>query len=181
MAFLLEILASLALLHFVWEGILAPSIRLRLRYKLFSLRDQLRLLKMRKEVEDEELVCLQSAINTTIHVLARFDLASLSRSARAIDREPLLKKRVEKRMAVIRECDSKTYQEIYEELLTTARHAVAVNNGFWFLYLFPFLVAALGIRTVTRFITELISVPEGELSRVLPFDLPAGRRFAACG
>jgi hypothetical protein len=40
------ILISLAALHFVYESILAPSLRLSLRFTLFALRDEVRQLKI---------------------------------------------------------------------------------------------------------------------------------------
>jgi len=40
------VLAGLAVYHFVYEGILAPSFRLKLRFELFELRDELRKLKI---------------------------------------------------------------------------------------------------------------------------------------
>ncbi len=45
MIYAISILFWLAILHFIYEGIILPSIRLNLRYKLFVLRDELRSLR----------------------------------------------------------------------------------------------------------------------------------------
>ncbi|MGH8330614.1 MAG: hypothetical protein ACRER3_22985, partial [Pseudomonas fluorescens] len=56
----------LAFVHFVFESILAPSFRLKLRFEIFALRDELRLLKIECEssLHDKHFEYLQSSLNT---------------------------------------------------------------------------------------------------------------------
>jgi hypothetical protein len=52
---MLQLMFFLALAHFIYESILAPSWRLSLRFRLFSLRDEVRALEAdcRDGLDDE--------------------------------------------------------------------------------------------------------------------------------
>ena len=59
------VLLALAVFHFVYESILAPSLRLSLRFRLFALRDEARQLKIEcvDSLNDAHCVFLQASIN----------------------------------------------------------------------------------------------------------------------
>jgi hypothetical protein len=73
------ILLALAVFHFAYEAILAPSLRLSLRFRLFVLRDEVRRLKIEclESLNDNHFVFLQGSINGLISMLHRVDMALL--------------------------------------------------------------------------------------------------------
>jgi hypothetical protein len=168
-ALLFEILILLAFLHFVYERIIAPSARLRLRYRLFAIRDGLRWLRIDAECSEEEFRLLDAAMNNVIRMLHRFDISSVLRSAQIIEADPTLRNRIEKRMAIIEETRNADYQRLNTELLAIAKKAMLVNNGACFFYLVPIVMVIAGIEKLSRFIKKLVSVPEGELGKVIEF------------
>jgi hypothetical protein len=78
MTILLSVMMLLTLAHFIYESIVAPSLRLKIRYDLFALRDELRFLKIKRgsSLDDKHYVYLQDSINTMISHLARYDIAT---------------------------------------------------------------------------------------------------------
>lgn len=54
MATALFILFIFAIYHFVYESIIAPNVRLELRFELFKLRDELRNIKLNRELSKED-------------------------------------------------------------------------------------------------------------------------------
>lgn len=177
-ALLFELIILLAFLHFVYESIIAPSARLRLRFRLFALRDKLRWLRIKQGCNEEEFRYLDAAMNNVIRILHRFDIASVNRSAHIIQADPALKGRVEKRIAVIEQSSCVEFQQLNKELLRIARQAIIVNNGACFFYLFPIVFVVAGIEKITQLIKKLVSVPEGELGKVMEFG--TGEQLAAC-
>lgn len=103
MTVLLEIMFFLALVHFIYESILAPSWRLRLRFRLFALRDELRALKgeCRGLLDDEHFAYLQDSINTMIAMLHRYDVAAVAAAELRYRRDPEFRRCVEIRTAIL--------------------------------------------------------------------------------
>ncbi len=73
------ILLALAIIHFIYEGIIAPSMRLHYRYRLFTLRDELRFLKAthKDELPDEVFILLQNILNNSITLLHRVNFVAV--------------------------------------------------------------------------------------------------------
>ena len=72
------------MMHFIYESIILPSIRLSLRFKLFALRDQLRRMVMQGTASDEVFRIQQSSINNAINMLSWADQAMISRACHAL-------------------------------------------------------------------------------------------------
>src|ERR1035441_10315344 len=67
-----------ALLHFIWEGILAPSLRHNIRLDLFALRDNLRRLKINNpELPNDAFNTVQDGLNGAIKHLSDIDIPLL--------------------------------------------------------------------------------------------------------
>jgi len=96
------ILGLYALLHFILESIVAPSVRFNIRLDLFAMRDKLRLLKINDpEIGDEVFGVLQDGINGAIKYLYDIDIPFLLHCDVLVNRDPQLKESVEKRRAAV--------------------------------------------------------------------------------
>src|SRR5947208_1510809 len=93
------VFALLALGHFVYEGIVAPTWLLHERFKLFALRDELRRLKIarRDGLAAKHFDYLQGAINGLIHNAERIDATMLVALQRRAKRDPQFLAKVEAR------------------------------------------------------------------------------------
>ena len=86
---LLISLAVLAILHFIYEAIILPTIRWNLRNELFSLRDKLRNVVINKEQYDPATFELaHSGINHFINRLHHLDLGFQFKIFQVIKRKP---------------------------------------------------------------------------------------------
>lgn len=155
----------LALLHFVYERLLLPSIRLRLRFRLFAIRDALRWLKINDEVDQDSFVFLESAINNVIRTLHHFDAATIYASNQRLANDEGLRRRVARRIQVQENCANAEFQRLRETLLSTATSAVLANNGTWFFYLVPILLFVICCNQIRQRIKAFLSVPEAELEK----------------
>lgn len=171
MSYLIATLAVVALLSFVYESILAPSLRLTMRFELFALRDDLRRLKIVGGVSDRHFQYLQDSINTLISVLHRFDLAAITGIERELQRNVMLRQYVAARSRVLEDCRSPAAAEIYRRTLRIAVRALLVNSGAWVIYVGPVVAAFSSVSKLkASFKATLdvsVSLRERELQRLL--------------
>jgi hypothetical protein len=171
--FLVAILVA-ALYHFIYESILAPSWRLKLRFELFVLRDKVRALKVDHGVafQDKHYHYLQDSINTLLSLLARFDLATLGRIEAEMKRNPELQQQSDERSQVLDDCDLEDAKLIRYASLRIAIAALAVNSGGWFIYVLPPLSLALGLKryfsSFRQRIKAVVAIPQSEINKFAP-------------
>ncbi|MFY0631111.1 MAG: hypothetical protein JXR05_12070 [Flavobacteriaceae bacterium] len=130
------ILLGLALWHFAYESVIAPSIRFELRFKYFKLRDELRcinfqeLSKEGKKAVDtlDELICYLINSNSSI-TFGNYMLLKKNKS----DEEIL--ENSNSFDTILKEADNNRIIEIEKELRGLASKALLVNHGSWGLYL----------------------------------------------
>src|SRR5262249_18411987 len=158
--------------HFIYDGIILPSIRLKFRYRLFRLRDELRELKVLEgeKLEDTVFHYLQGSINNAIRMIPRSDIATALRAKKAIEHDSHLAHLVEKRKALIEQCPIDKVREIEGAAISTVSSALLANNGMLCLYFLPFALLVmclvlLGSSTgaVWKPLTNILYAPESKL------------------
>src|SRR5690349_485204 len=99
MSYAIFCLVILAMLHFIYESILAPSFRMKLHFELCALRDELRRMQWgRRGAQGEEnFQYLNESLNALASVLHRFDVGTLAAVKQEMMRNPVLKKEAEQR------------------------------------------------------------------------------------
>src|SRR5215213_10262893 len=155
-------LPLLAVAHFVFESILAPSLRLRLRFKFFALRDALRALKIAcdSKLDDKHFDYLEESINTFIGVLPRIDFAMVTASELEYRRDEEFRRRVDQRLMVLDDCVIPDAKEIRTKTLRLATWALAVNSGVVVAISLPFAMFALGYQGLKKRLRTFASIPE---------------------
>jgi len=175
--FLIAILV-VAFYHFVYESILAPSWRLKLRFELFVLRDRVRTLKIENPggFQDRHYHYLQDSINTLLSLLARFDWATLSLLEAEMKRDPEFQRQSDERSQVLDDCELEEAKLIRRASLRIATVAFALNSGGWFIYVVPPMVIGAGLvsyySSFKRRIKSIVAIPEAEINRVAPEESP---------
>ncbi|WP_116808358.1 hypothetical protein [Steroidobacter cummioxidans] len=174
MYYCIVILVAVAILQFVYESIIAPSLRLELRFELFKLRDEVRLLKIDSSgagngVEFAELHFyeLQDSINSLISLLFRFDLATVSAISAEIERDAELKRRVVERSRILDDCALPEILAIRGEQFRIATKALVVNSGPVLIWLVLPALLFVGYRALRNKVKDSLTVPETDLKRLL--------------
>jgi hypothetical protein len=172
MSYLIIGLLVVATAHFVYESILAPSLRLRLRFELFSLRDELRDLGMggQAALDDRQFEYLQDSLNLLISVLDRFDGTTLIAVEKELRRNPLLRAQTEMRLSVVERCENLRARSIRAQCVRIAAQALAVNHGGACLYVLPLALPSLGYSRLRRLIAASLSLSDARLAKVAPLE-----------
>lgn len=163
---------ALAVIHFTYEAIILPSIRIYIKYKLFELRDKLRLLKFANSnsLGDELYHNLQDSINVAIRFNHVSTLHTMLIAKKAIETDPGLRARIEKRMDLIANSSNEEVFAIWHKTMIFVASGTIANNGVWLIYIFPILLLILSYKKCYDFIKQIVSVPNSEIDKVLPHD-----------
>lgn len=170
MTILFFVFLALVVFHFVWEGIIAPSIRLEIRYKLFKLRDELRRLKIEQgnRFSDEIFDDLQKTINNEIGLLHRGNIGNLYRAYRKFGNDEGLVAEMTRLEKLIEECPLDEVRDVRNKSVGWGMLGFLVNSGGWFVYIVPPVLLAISYGTIRSFIKKLIVLPEKDIDRIIP-------------
>lgn len=165
----------IALFHFIYDGILLPSIHLDLRFRLFALRDELRDLKMqyRDSIDDEVYQIIQSSINNAVNILPQINVSMLIKTQKLVEIDKNLKEKIRKNDRKIEECAVKECKVIRQKSLRCLTYAFFANGGAWFLYLIPIFYTLFVVKKLTLTMKELIVIPENDINKKLLKDVGA--------
>lgn len=155
------VMLGLALWHFVYEGIIAPSRRFAIRLDSFALRDEVRSRMIERSSGSEEFADVEQAINTTISLCAYLSWIDLIMFKRAIEQDPKLKAAIEERR-----CRLEGYEftgELQQRSVLLVVKALTANSGGWLVFVVPPLLAWLSLKYVSDTIYSAIVTPFQEL------------------
>jgi len=165
-------LLALALWHFICDGILAPSLRLRIRYRLFAVRDNLRALQgQESQVSAEVFHVLHENINTAIELVPALSVSLISTAERVFRDDPDLREWVEARVRIVDSCSIEEVQDVRTRMIALVRDALIVNTAGWLIWVIPIA----GILHLVRSIPKLVVLPIQKIQDVAPtsFQSPA--------
>lgn len=162
MAIMLVISIALVVWHFVYDGILAPAFRQQLRNELFCLRDQLRNLRIKSEIETRELEGFEfvhTGINVFITSLSDLNLTAPFELNREMRRDEHLKKKIFDRLELVNSCPNSEVQKIFKDTVTVVVRGFLINMGAWLIYVAPVLVVLICFKKIKDLMSELIVAP----------------------
>lgn len=164
MEILIFVVAALAVLHFVYEGIVAPSLRMQARNELFELRDELRTLHIdgADGCDGEAFEMVHSSLNAYIDRLHAVDARFVYRMQHSL-RKPELRRQLDAQVEVLRNARSQPLQNIGRRAGRVIERAIAVNSGGWAFLIVPVvlvsIVTVLSVQRMSRFAIKLLWFP----------------------
>lgn len=170
MEYAIIVFLAFAVFHLVYESIIAPSIRLKLSFELFKVRDEARFLKIQhgNQFECKHFDYLQDTINILLKSLHSFDVIALTQAQNAIKHDKALQEHVQKRKIIFDDCKMPEAIAIRKETLNIAAKIILVNNGAWFVYLIPIGIVAMIYKSLSDSVKEVFSLSEGDFNKVSP-------------
>lgn len=161
MSAIILIAVLLAILHFVYESIVLPSIRMRLRDNLFRLRDELRRIRIDQpeKCDRQVFLFLDTGICRFLNKLSLMTFALKHDVDRAMEHDPSLKNEIERRLRAVESCDSAEFRRIYGDVHKVLTCALLANSGAWFFYLIPIALAVCCFSRVATAVKELLMMP----------------------
>jgi hypothetical protein len=174
MSILFIILFAMSVFHFVYEGIIIPSLRLSLRFKLFAIRDQLRRFKAENEISDEIFFLLNDSINNAIRLIPHVTLGVVVKALKDLIDNAELRRKVEAKIALIENCGIKELQQIRQASNDVMRKAFLANSFAFMIYLLPIsAIVALSslvikkVKNLFKYLMNMPIYPEVEIEKIV--------------
>ena len=136
--------------HLLYEAVIAPSIRQKLQFRLFGLRDELRSLKYERPETLPDEVCryLEEYLNNAIALIPALSIPRVVAAQALIEKDEGLRQKIARRKRALDECPLEEVRRIQQECRKTGWHALIVNHGALLAFLLPSFAA---LRVVARF------------------------------
>lgn len=161
MTTLFYILLILAIWHFFYENAIAPSLRYGLKYKFFSLRDDLRKVKINSELSKKDKKIIEILDRTICHMIHSINFITLSNHFKLkeeIKKNIQIKVNIDKTKNLIRTSENTDVNRISSQIKKIAAQSLFINTGSWIIYLIiPIIVLAIGL-IFTKKIKEFIKI-----------------------
>lgn len=160
---------ALVVFHFIYDGILAPSLRFNIKLKLFEMRDRLRRLKIENEhlLSDELFKILQDDINKQIRLNHKYNVVGVFEAIRFMRDNAEIEKRVKMIETLVQECELEEVKAIYNQSIIQVALAFVANAGGWVIYLMPFvvllLVSLIAWSKMSHFVIKILQIPDEKL------------------
>lgn len=176
MTIFIFVLTVIAIAHFVYESIVAPSLRMHLRNQLFELRDEIRSIRAQGVAsEDEEAFWYtHDGINNLLDRLSWLTLQARVSSMITYKEDSKLRALVQARKEMLDNCKDVRIKETFLKTSAVLENAFNVNMGAWAFYLLPIAVVAGTIGNLHKLASNLLLTPEKQREAMLPRPVLAG-------
>ncbi|KAB7700398.1 hypothetical protein GBN33_05450 [Plesiomonas shigelloides] len=159
---LFYVLLCMAAVHFIYERILLPSVRLHYRNKLFELRDVVRhkIINSSSENEVQAAQLVHEALNNAINRLHLMTLPNRLRAQRRLSENPQLQARIRREVEIFNRPENQELLQTIKQSSEILEKVLACNSLMLLIYLAPviLLTVLIGkmVRTVTTFFKPFI-------------------------
>lgn len=152
-------LIILAFWHFLWEGVLAPGFRQHARYRLFTLRDELRSLYMDKRIPKNIYHAMQRLLNNAIDRPSKIDLLALYSASKDLQ-DPEIRAEVESEVKKLHDAIQDAGCEELVKIRTKSHRyfgiLLLVNCGSWLFYVIPLLLLVSAFSWVSVVVRDVL-------------------------
>lgn len=168
MEYVILILFLLAAFHFVYNGIVLPTLRFHLRNKLFAVRDEIRNLKIerRDKCDAAAFKLLHDGINNYLPRLHMLTLSFQVDFQRQYANDQSFRKRVDERRKVIENCSDHDFKQIAKEANEILEWTFVANMGGWFVYVVPIALLVGSVFKLSELATRVIATNSEDIGRM---------------
>ncbi|NYT59413.1 hypothetical protein H0A65_10830 [Alcaligenaceae bacterium] len=161
---------AIATWHFIYEGIVAPSIRLHLRNELFKLRDELRAAKHDGLAADDEAAFwfVHDGINNFLNRLSALTIDRSRRLHHIYMTDEEVRATLEKHLQKVLNAQNATIRSVFDRTNDVIGKAMVTNFGGWFIYIIPLAIVIALAGSIGKAAKGMLLVPTAALDKLMP-------------
>jgi hypothetical protein len=172
MALLIIIVCAMAFVHFIYDGILAPSFRLWLNGEFRDIKASIRALRSEiSTVPADDWVRLERWIGFIGGNMGRFELSVIYQAERSLTPEERKETEEDNPLRALESTSDPRAAIVRRRILRDTVLIIAINNGGLLMYALPIValaVAGLFIssvckRTARRIVRRVVGIPPGRM------------------
>ncbi len=163
-------LVIVAVFHFVYDGIVLPSIRQHFRNKLFILRDELRSIYIdEKDTIDREIFNLvHDSLSNFINRIHILTISTRKDFVKRYSGDKGFKKEIDKRRTMVEKYDHQKLKNIIKEADQILKYSFIANSGAWFVYVIPIAFVVWSMKKISDTAKEIFVIPGNEADQLMP-------------
>lgn len=167
---LILIALVLAIWHYVYDGIIAPSIRQHLRNQLFALRDELREIRESDLSKDDQAAFwfVHNGINNFLNRLPGLTIDRSRKIQSAVERDKERERIFAEHLGKVLNAENPVIRSVFERTNQVLRRAMMTNSGGWFVYLVPIGICFALMGTLSRIAKHLLLAPTASIDKLIP-------------
>lgn len=168
--YLIIFVVVISIFHFVYEGIILPSIRLYFRNRLFILRDKLRSIYINEKnnIDHESFNLIHDSLSSLISRLHYLSVSVIVDIQKEYTTNPEFRKKIARREMLIEKCKHEEINSIIREVNGIVKKTIIANCGAWFIYLIPIAICVHSIKLLSQIAKEIVVIPESDANRLIP-------------
>lgn len=147
------LLCFLCVVHFIYDRIILPEIRLYYRSELFILRDKVRNILLDKDSCHEDFQAakiLHEALNNSINRLHQLTLSNRVATIRAISSNKNIKDRLLKHVNLIKSSKNRELSRYLDDACNITRNMYVYNSLLFLIYFYPVYLILLIIKYIFK-------------------------------
>lgn len=177
------ICAILAIFHFIYDGIIAPTIRISLKNKLFSIKNELLRLEERKDLTNNERKSLKYVIASTEILIKKMNNITISEFVKvksSLNDSSLLHKEASGKIDFITKYSCPETIKAFDQSAEIFVRALIVNSGGWLIYIIPIYVILKPFKILSKKLNKVFSISD-RVDLVKEFSLTKPHRLEKFG
>ena len=137
-----NVIIIIAILHFIYQSIILPTIKEQISYRLFTLRDEVRLLayKQKGELNEEIFDYLESTINNSINFIPFISFKFLADAQELVNKNRQLQIIIEKNKELLRKYSTDEIRTFENRKLQLLKNTLVFNTLGLFIYVVPVVI-----------------------------------------
>lgn len=170
MKYLILFLVIVSAWHFIYDGIIAPSIRLHLRNKLFILRDELRLAKIDgiSSQDEDAFWFVHEGINNFINRLPNLTIEKARSIALSYRQNEHHSRLLDEHIFAVENASDSRITGIFRKTNSVIEATFITNMGGWFIYLIPIAIIFSFMTRLSNLASILLVASKKDIERLLP-------------
>lgn len=170
MKILLLVFSILAIWHFIYEGMVAPTIRSHLRNQLFAIRDELRKAKSEGLSDRDELAFrfVHQGVNNFLNRLPYITLQRVKLLADEINLDDAKRHLLDHHIQAVKRSENERIRTAFIKANTVLERAFLVNMGSWFIYILPLAMIIGGLTRLSNLVAEIFVSSAKDVERLIP-------------
>lgn len=155
------LLCTLAIIHFLYERIILPEIRLYYRNELFVLRDKVRDILLNEESRENEksgAAFLHNALNNSINRLHYLTISNRIITAKVLSEQPELRSKIQNQIDLIKKSENLQLYSVFNECCIITNKMFMFNSLFALIYLIPIILFVNIIMRIFKFSISILDV-----------------------
>jgi hypothetical protein len=159
------IIVLVALFHFVYESIWAPTVRVQLQGELFSLRKVLHQAERMKDKKQyaKQFHYLDDATKNLVGGIHRAEIVSVIQAVADVEKDKELKASLEAKVQSLDKCDSEEIKKIWGKTHDLAVKVLRTNSGGWLVYIVTIAIFLVCLTKLHEIAKSLVSLPSAYL------------------